>query len=77
MNRGSTIPSADLLLLHSDHDQSFRLDPDAFLVQCILSCMHVIFYIRYLGHGVSDSAYPGPTRIPTRRVSRQQRIVAL
>ena len=44
---------------------------------CSLSGMHFIFYIRYLGHEVSDSTYPGPARIPTRRVSRQQRIVAL
>lgn len=39
------------------------------------SCMHVIFYIRYLGHEVSDSTYPGPARIPTRRVSRSRELL--
>lgn len=43
MDRGSTIPSADLLLLHSDHDQSFRLDPGVFLIQ-----LHFILYAFYL-----------------------------
>lgn len=43
MDREGTIPSSDSFLLHSDHGQSFRLDPSAFLIR-----LHLILYAHYL-----------------------------